>query len=83
LFFDDARRAAQLLDIGLTICGSSAGARIPMTGVPYHAVEGYLARLIKLGEAVALCEQVGEPTAGKGKVKRCVTRILTPSNPSA
>lgn len=78
LFYDDARRAAQLLDIALTTRGASAGAPIPMAGVPYHAVESYLARLIKLGEAVALCEQIGDPALAKGPVERRVTRILTP-----
>src|SRR5690606_26814869 len=58
LFYDDARKAARLLDITLTQRGASAGAPIPMAGVPYHAVEGYLARLVKLGESVAICEQV-------------------------
>ena len=78
LFFDDARRAAQLLDITLTARGTSAGAPIPMAGVPYHAVEGYLARLIRLGETVALCEQIGDPATSKGPVERRVTRVFTP-----
>ncbi len=60
LFYDDARKAARLLDITLTQRGQSAGAPIPMAGVPYHAVENYLARLVKLGESVAICEQIGE-----------------------
>lgn len=78
LFYDDAERAADLLDITLTQRGQSAGRPIPMAGVPYHAVEGYLARLIKLGESVAICEQVGDPATSKGPVERQVVRIITP-----
>ncbi len=78
LFYDDAKRAAQLLDITLTARGASAGAPIPMAGVPYHAVEGYLARLIRLGESVAICEQIGDPALAKGPVERKVVRIVTP-----
>ncbi len=78
LFYDDARKAARLLDITLTQRGSSAGAPIPMAGVPFHAVEGYLARLVKLGESVAICEQIGDPAASKGLVERKVVRIVTP-----
>lgn len=78
LFYEDARKAAQLLDITLTARGESAGERIPMAGVPYHAVDGYLARLIKLGESVAICEQIGDPAASKGPVERKVVRIVTP-----
>ncbi len=78
LFYDDARRAAELLDITLTARGASAGEPIPMAGVPYHAVEGYLARLIRLGESVAICEQVGDPATSKGPVERKVVRIVTP-----
>jgi DNA mismatch repair protein MutS len=78
LFYDDARRAAELLDITLTARGKSSGAPVPMAGVPYHAVEGYLARLLRLGESVALCEQVGDPASSKGPVERQVQRILTP-----
>ena len=78
LFYDDARRAAELLDITLTARGASAGEPIPMAGVPYHAVEGYLARLVRLGESVALCEQVGDPATSKGPVERKVVRIITP-----
>lgn len=77
LFFDDARKAAKLLGITLTHRGKSNGDPIPMAGVPYHAAEGYLARLVKMGEAVVICEQVGEVT-GKGPVERAVVRILTP-----
>ncbi|HEY3584602.1 MAG TPA: DNA mismatch repair protein MutS, partial [Casimicrobiaceae bacterium] len=78
LFYDDARRAHRLLDITLTARGASAGAPIPMAGVPVHAVETYLARLVKLGESVAICEQVGEVGASKGPVERKVVRIVTP-----
>jgi len=78
LFYDDARKAARLLDITLTQRGASAGAPIPMAGVPYHAVEGYLGRLIKLGESVAICEQIGDPALAKGLVERKVVRVVTP-----
>ncbi|MDP4535511.1 DNA mismatch repair protein MutS [Alkalimonas collagenimarina] len=78
LFFDDAKRAASLLDISLTKRGQSAGQPIPMAGVPYHAVESYLARLVQLGESVAICEQVGDPATSKGPVDRKVVRIVTP-----
>ncbi|MFT3792933.1 MAG: DNA mismatch repair protein MutS [Rudaea sp.] len=78
LFYDDARKAARLLDITLTQRGASAGAPIPMAGVPFHSVEGYLARLIKLGESVAICEQIGDPAAAKGLVERKVVRVVTP-----
>lgn len=78
LFFDDARRAAELLDITLTARGQSAGEPIPMAGVPYHSVDGYLARLVKLGESVAICEQIGDPATSKGPVERRVQRIVTP-----
>lgn len=78
LFYDDARKAARLLDITLTQRGASAGAPIPMAGVPYHAAEGYLARLVKLGESVAICEQIGDPAAAKGLVERKVVRVVTP-----
>ena len=78
LFFDDAKRTATLLDITLTARGKSAGQPIPMAGVPYHAVDGYLARLVKLGESVALCEQVGDPSTSKGPVERKVVRVITP-----
>ena len=78
LFYDDARRAASLLDITLTARGKSAGNPIPMAGVPYHAVEGYLAKLVRKGESVAICEQVGDPATSKGPVERKVTRIVTP-----
>jgi DNA mismatch repair protein MutS len=78
LFFADAERAARLLDITLTARGQSAGAPIPMAGVPYHAVEQHLARLMKLGESVVIVEQFGDPTAGKGPMERRVARIVTP-----
>lgn len=78
LFFDDARRAAKLLDITLTRRGVSKGEPIPMAGVPYHAVDGYLARLIGLGESVVICEQIGDPTTSSGPIERRVTRIITP-----
>src|SRR6476620_288973 len=78
LFFADAERAARLLDITLTTRGASAGERIKMAGVPYHAVEQYLSKLGKLGESVAICEQIGDPNTSKGPVERKVTRIVTP-----
>lgn len=78
LFFDDARKAARLLDITLTQRGQSAGQPIPMAGVPHHAAEGYLARLVALGESVAICEQIGDPALAKGIVERKVVRIVTP-----
>ncbi len=78
LFHEDAERAAKLLDITLTRRGVSAGEPIKMAGVPFHAVEQYLAKLVKLGESVAICEQIGDPGASKGPVERQVTRIITP-----
>jgi len=78
LFFDDARRASAMLDITLTTRGQSAGEPIAMAGVPVHALEAYLARLIKLGEAVAICEQVGDVATAKGPVERKVVRVVTP-----
>ena len=78
LFFEDAEKASRLLGITLTHRGSSNGQPIKMAGVPYHAAEGYLAKLAKLGEAVAICEQVGNPATSKGPVERQVARILTP-----
>ena len=77
LFFDDAKKAAQLLDVTLTSRGKNAGQPIPMAGVPYHAAESYLARLVRMGESVAICEQVGDPATSKGPVKREVVRVLT------
>jgi len=82
LFYDDARRAARLLDITLTQRGKSAGEPIPMAGVPYHAAESYLAKLVKLGESVAICEQIGDPATSKGPVDRQVVRIVTPGTVS-
>jgi DNA mismatch repair protein MutS len=78
LFYGDAQRAAPLLDITLTARGQSAGGPIPMAGVPYHAVDQYLAKLIRYGESVAICEQIGDPATAKGPVERRVTRIVTP-----
>jgi DNA mismatch repair protein MutS len=78
LFFEDARRAASLLDITLTARGQSAGQPIPMAGVPAHSVEGYLARLVRKGECVAICEQLGDPSKSKGPVERQVVRVVTP-----
>ena len=78
LFFEDAERAAKLLDITLTQRGSSNGQPIRMAGVPYHAAEQYLARLVKMGESVAICEQIGDPATSKGPVERKVVRIVTP-----
>ena len=78
MFYDDAERAARLLDITLTTRGASAGEPIRMAGVPYHSVDQYLARLVKLGESVAICEQIGDPNASKGPVERKVTRVVTP-----
>ena len=78
LFFEDAKRSAQLLDISLTARGQSNGEPIPMAGVPYHAVENYLARLVNMGESVAICEQIGDPATSKGPVERKVVRIVTP-----
>jgi DNA mismatch repair protein MutS len=78
LFFDDAKQASQLLDITLTARGKANGNPIPMCGVPYHAAEGYLGKLVKQGISVAICEQVGDPETSKGPVERKVMRVLTP-----
>ncbi len=78
LFFDDAKKASQLLDITLTSRGQSAGLPIPMAGIPCHAAEGYLARLLRNGESIAICEQTGDPATSKGPVERKVVRIVTP-----
>ncbi len=78
LFYDDARKAAQLLDITLTTRGESAGQPIPMAGVPHHALDSYLVKLMRRGEAAAICEQIGDPAASKGPVERQVVRIVTP-----
>ncbi|KAB8311629.1 MULTISPECIES: DNA mismatch repair protein MutS [Rahnella] len=82
LFYDDAKRASQLMDISLTKRGASAGEPIPMAGVPYHAVEGYLAKLVQLGESVAIAEQIGDPALSKGPVERKIVRIVTPGTVS-
>ena len=82
LFYQDAIRGAQLLGVTLTQRGASAGEPIPMAGVPYHAVESYLAKLVKLGESAAICEQIGDPQTSKGPVERQVVRILTPGTVS-
>ncbi len=78
LFFDDAHKAVRLLDITLTARGQSNGKPIPMAGVPYHAADNYLARLVKLGKSIAICEQIGDPASSKGPVERKVVRIVTP-----
>ena len=78
LFFEDAEQAARQLDLTLTARGQSAGKPIPMAGIPYHAVDGYLAKLVKLGVSVAICEQIGDPALAKGPMERAVTRIVTP-----
>ena len=78
LFFDDAKRASQILDITLTARGKNNGNPIPMCGVPYHSAEGYLAKLVKQGISVAICEQIGDPETSKGPVERQVVRVVTP-----
>ncbi len=78
LFYEDARKAARLLDITLTKRGQSAGEPIPMCGVPYHALDSYLGKLVRVGEAVAICEQIGDPATSKGPVERKVVRVVTP-----
>ena len=78
LFFDDAKQAAELLEISLTARGKSGGNAIPMAGVPYHAADNYLGKLVKLGQSVAICEQIGDPATSKGPVERQVVRIVTP-----
>ena len=82
LFFDDAKKASDLLDISLTARGKTGGNAIPMAGVPYHAVENYLAKLVQLGESIAICEQIGDPATSKGPVERKVIRIITPGTVS-
>ncbi|MDG1753070.1 MAG: DNA mismatch repair protein MutS [Thalassotalea sp.] len=82
LFFDDAKKASDLLDISLTARGKTGGNAIPMAGVPYHAVENYLAKLVQLGESVAICEQIGDPATSKGPVERKVMRVVTPGTVS-
>ncbi|MEM7084283.1 MAG: DNA mismatch repair protein MutS [Pseudomonadota bacterium] len=78
LFYEDAKKASKLIDITLTARGKSGGEPIPMAGVPVHSVDNYLARLVRLGESIAVCEQVGDPATSKGPVDRQVTRIVTP-----
>ncbi|MDO6747043.1 DNA mismatch repair protein MutS [Gilvimarinus sp. 1_MG-2023] len=82
LFFDDAKKASELLDVTLTARGKSGGEPIPMAGVPYHAAEGYLARLVRAGVSVAICEQIGDPATSKGPVERKVVRVVTPGTVS-
>jgi DNA mismatch repair protein MutS len=82
LFFDDAKKASDLLGISLTARGKTGGNAIPMAGVPYHAVENYLAKLVQLGESVAICEQIGDPATSKGPVERKVMRVVTPGTVS-
>ncbi len=82
LFFDDAKKASDLLDISLTARGKTGGNAIPMAGVPYHAADNYLAKLVKLGESVAICEQIGDPATSKGPVERKVVRVVTPGTVS-
>ncbi|AIT09932.1 DNA mismatch repair protein MutS [Candidatus Francisella endociliophora] len=82
LFFDDAKKAADLLDITLTARGKSNGDPIPMAGVPYHAAESYIAKIVKRGLSIAICEQTGDPATSKGPVERQVTRIITPATVS-
>ncbi len=79
LFFDDAKKASQLLDITLTSRGKTAGIPIPMAGIPHHAAETYIARLLKQNQSVAMCEQIGDPATSKGPVERKVVRIITPA----
>lgn len=78
LFYDDAKQAAQLLDVTLTARGKSSGEPIPMAGIPYHAADTYLAKLVRAGLSVAICEQIGDPATSKGPVERQVVRIVTP-----
>lgn len=78
LFYDDAKRAAQLLDITLTARGHSGGMPIPMAGIPFHAAENYIARLVRMGESVVIAEQTGDPATSKGPVERQIARIVTP-----
>ena len=78
LFFDDAKSASDLLGITLTARGKSAGEPIPMCGIPFHAADRYLAKLVEAGVSIAICEQVGDPAASKGPVAREVVRVITP-----
>ncbi|WP_288352675.1 DNA mismatch repair protein MutS [uncultured Marinobacter sp.] len=78
LFYEDAKKAAELMDITLTARGQSGGSPIPMAGIPYHSAEGYIARLVRAGQSIAICEQIGDPATSKGPVERKVARIVTP-----
>jgi DNA mismatch repair protein MutS len=78
LFYDDAKRAAELMDITLTARGKSGGEPIPMAGIPFHSADGYLAKLVRCGESIAICEQIGDPATSKGPVDRKVVRVVTP-----
>jgi DNA mismatch repair protein MutS len=78
LFFDDAEKASRVLGITLTARGKSEGNPIKMAGVPFHSLDGYLAKLVKLGESCAICEQIGDPALSKGPVERKVMRVVTP-----
>jgi len=78
LFYDDAKKASALMDITLTARGQSGGNPIPMAGIPYHSSEGYIARLVRAGQSIAICEQIGDPATSKGPVDRQVVRIVTP-----
>ncbi|WP_135796225.1 DNA mismatch repair protein MutS [Hydrogenovibrio crunogenus] len=78
LFYEDAVKASELLEITLTARGKSGGNPIPMAGIPHHSAEGYLAKLVKLGQSVAICEQIGDPSTSKGPVERKVVRVITP-----
>lgn len=78
MFFDDAKRTSELIDLTLTHRGKTNGDPIPMAGVPFHAVDTYLAKLVKLGESIAICEQIGDPATSKGPVERKVVRVITP-----
>jgi len=82
LFFEDAKTAANVLDITLTARGKSGGEPIPMCGIPYHAADRYLAKLVEAGISVAICEQIGDPATSKGPVERQVVRIITPGTVS-
>jgi DNA mismatch repair protein MutS len=82
LFFEDAIKAAEILEITLTARGKSNGEPIPMAGVPYHAAENYIAKIVKKGLSIAICEQIGNPATSKGPVERGVTRIITPATVS-
>ena len=81
MFYADAQRAAELLDITLTARGTSGGQPIPMCGIPYHAADTYLAKLVRHGISVAVCEQIGDPAESKGPVERKVVRVVTPGTP--